>query len=151
MANEVSTSPHRHAAEWGLAALLLSMTVLILFPLMTALILVCDKMAWVEYGVESRHLDFGIAGGYAVVYGLLAMALFAVGCGSAGLVAAVRRGQPFALALAGKIAGVVAAGAAIVLLQIANYIAEDLRHLQKKRSQGQIEESRTYSSLITRR
>jgi hypothetical protein len=124
-----AAAPPRHAAECGLAALLLSMIVLLLFPLGTALMLGALIGAWEVNAVEARHIDFAVFGGYVVVIGLLGLSLVALGCGVWGIVAAAKRRQPFGLAISGTVAGVVAVSAMLVMLQIANLVTEDTRRL----------------------
>jgi hypothetical protein len=129
------TTNGNHAGQWGLAALLLSALVLILFPLLVGLLFASMVGAYNNAFLKSEDLDLGISGGWAVVGGVAALAVLALACGVIGLVAAGRRGQPLGLSLAGTIIAVVAVVAGVVLLLAGQRTGEWLRWLQKERYQ----------------
>ena len=122
-----------HSGQWGLASILLSSLVIVLFPLGVGLLFAGMMGAYEDPFVESRDIDLAITGMYVLVGGLLALAVFALACGIVGLVTARYRRQSVGLSVAGVVISVVAVAVAVVLLLGHLRAAEWARSLQKTR------------------
>jgi hypothetical protein len=120
-----------HSGQWGLASVLLSGLVIILFPMMVALMLAVMVAMVQDEANTSRDVDLGVNAAYLTVLGLFAIAAFAVLCGLFGLATALFRWQPFGLSLAGTITSVVALATAGVLVLIMLRCVEWTRDYQK--------------------
>jgi hypothetical protein len=122
-----------HAGQWGLAAILLTALVLLLFPLLVGLMLASMWGAYNDVFLESRDIDLGLRGGWAVVGGIVGLALFALVCAVMGLAAATSRRQPIGLSLAGTVLSLIGLATSVVLLLVAIRTDEWIRWLQKER------------------
>jgi hypothetical protein len=122
-----------HSGQWGLASVLLSSLVIILFPLAVLLLFAGMMGAYEDPFVESRDIDLGVSALLVLVGGLLATAVFALVCGVVGLVIARHRRQSVGLSLAGVVSSIVAVAVAVMLLLIHLRSVEWVRSLQKAR------------------
>ncbi len=132
-----SAPPDRQGNEsghWGLAALLLSGLVILFFPIFIFLFLALLGGAWNIPEVERRHIDYSIVSLQVVVFGILAVSLFALLSGLLGLIASVRRKQPRGLALAGTLLAVLAVAVSVILLGTAYFAIEDAHRLLREHS-----------------
>ena len=131
--NTANTDPQGgHSGHWGLAALLLSALILILFPIAVATILGLLIGAWNINEVELHHIKFAVLGGRVGIFGLLGLSILALVSGVMGLVRATRRRQPFGLPVAGTAAAVVALAVSVVLVIAGEYVAEDTHRLRSE-------------------
>src|SRR5215471_16172788 len=103
-----------HSGQWGLASVLLSSLVIVLFPLGVFLLFAGMMGAYEDPFVESRDIDLGVSAMYVLVGGLLAVAAFALVCGVVGLGTARYRRQSLGLSLAGVMSSAVAVAVAVV-------------------------------------
>jgi hypothetical protein len=130
---ESSRSQGGHSGQWGLASILLAALVLLLFPMMVLAIFAAMTGAYHDAFLESRDIDLAIWATWAMVGGMAALAVFALLCGLMGLGAAVRRGQPAGLSLAGTVVALAAVAVCIPLILATLRGAEWARELQKER------------------
>jgi hypothetical protein len=107
-----------HSGQWGLASILLSSLVIILFPMIVVLMLAVTIALAQGEGETSGDVDLGCNAAYLVVFGLCGIAVLAFLCGLFGLATALFRWQPFGLPLAGTVTAVVALASAGVLVLI---------------------------------
>jgi hypothetical protein len=128
-----------HAAQWGLAAILVGSLVVVLFPIAIGIIFAALYGAYEDVFAESRDFDLGIRGGWALVGAVAALALFSLICGIAGLASARARSQPVGLSVAGTAVALVAVAAAVVLLFTGVRATEWTRWLQEQRFQKGIQ------------
>ncbi len=128
-----------HAAQWGLAAILVGSLVILLFPVGIGLLFAALYGAYEDVFAESRDFDLGIWGGWVVGGGVVALALFSLVCGIAGLASARARSQPAGLSVAGTVVGLIAVAAAVVLLLAGIRATEWTRWLQEQRFQKGIQ------------
>jgi hypothetical protein len=136
-----SVSGHgNHAGQWGLASMLLSGLVLVLFPLMVFLLFVGIWGAYEDPFVESRDIDLGITAGYVLVTTMLVLALFALMCAMAGLVTSLLRKQAAGLSVAGAVSSLAAVVVAVVLLLAGLRCIEWVRSLQRVRYEQHIQQ-----------
>jgi MFS superfamily sulfate permease-like transporter len=134
MATTVSPPPNgTHSGQWGLAALFIGGLIIILFPIVVMSMFGAMVGAANNWYLETRHMDLGVLATEAMVGSVMLLALFAALCGVAGLVAAVRRGQPVGLALAGIVLSVPAVVLSVVLIAIASHCIDWARTFQKDR------------------
>jgi hypothetical protein len=120
-----------HSGQWGLASILLSSLVMILFPLILFLVFVCViGMNW-DDAHSSHDVDLGVTAAHVLIPGLLGVAVFALVCGVFGLASALFRRQSFGLSLAGTVTSVVAVVAAGFLLIATLHCIEWARNYQK--------------------
>lgn len=122
-----------HAGQWGLAAVLISSLLLILFPMMVLLLFASMVGAYNNEFLESRDLDLGIAGGWVVIGTFGALAGFSLVFAIVAVAVAKFRGQPLGLPVAGTIMSLVSVAAMVVLFLAALRTSEWLRWLQKER------------------
>jgi hypothetical protein len=120
-----------HSGQWGLASILLSSVVIILFPMITALMLAVIIAMVQDDANTSRDVDLGCSAAYLVVFGLFGIAVVAVLCGLFGLATALFRWQPFGLSLAGTLTALVALATAGVLVLIMLRCVEWTRDYQR--------------------
>jgi len=117
----------RHAAEWGLASLLLGgfLAVLALLTLQLCLSLFVSPPIWAPQDLHMLH-DAGVAGAFVLGGLCLLSTIF----GIRSLASAYRRGQPCALGWAGLLVSILAlllwAGAIADLLWVAEFLTRRL-------------------------
>jgi len=122
-----------HAGQWGLAALLLAIVPLLLFPLMVFLLIFLLRMAWETPELERQHLDYGILGGRAVIYGLGGLSALGLLFGLVGLLQGMFRSQPIGLPLADIAAALVSWAASGGVALTGEYVVEDLNRMRNTR------------------
>jgi hypothetical protein len=105
-----------HSGQWGLASILLSSLVVILFPMMLLLLYASLLGVFYDEELETRDIGLGIMTLDVLCFGLLVVAAFALLCGVFGLATALFRRQSFGLSLAGTVTAVFAVTAAGLLL-----------------------------------
>ena len=132
-AEDTASRLGNHSGQWGLASLLLSSLVIIMFPLMVGAMFAAMMGAYEDPFVESRDIDLGVLAAQIVVGGLFCIALFAFACGVIGLASALFRKQSFGLSLAGTANSVLAVAVAVTLLLGMMRSVEWIRSLQKTR------------------
>ncbi len=127
--------PQRHAAELGLGALFISMTVMLLFPILLIVLFLGDALAW-NASLRASDLDLAINGGYATAITVLVLAVLGLLFGLVGLVSGLFRRQPLGLSVAGILMGIGAVILAVILFLTTQRIGEDLRMLQDRIRHG---------------
>lgn len=131
-------APAGHSAQWGLSALLLSMLIIILFPIVVMSLFAAMVGAYSNDFLKSSDIDLGVLATHVMVIGLLALAVFASLCGLAGLFSATKRRQPFGLSIAGTVLALPAVVLSLVLLSIALRCIEWSRGYQNDRFVNQM-------------
>jgi hypothetical protein len=129
-----------HSGQWGLASVLLSGLVLVLFPLMIFLMFVAIWGAYEDPFVESRDIDLGVTAAYLLVAAMLGLALFALACAVAGLATSLFRKQAVGLSVAGTVSSLSAVVVAVVLLLVGLRCIEWVRSLQRVRYEQHIQQ-----------
>jgi hypothetical protein len=129
-----------HSGQWGLASVLLSGLVLVLFPLMIFLMFAAIWGAYEDPFVESRDIDLGVTAAYMLVAALLGLALFALACAVVGLATSLFRKQAAGLSVAGTVTSLISVGVAVVLLLVGLRCIEWVRSLQRVRYEQHIQQ-----------
>lgn len=119
MTNESKPADGWHAGQWGLSALLIGGLILFMFPIMTMGMFAAMAGAANNAYLKTSHIDLGIVATYVSVFGLAALAFFALLCGSFGILRGLGGRQPMGLALSGTVVAIVAVVVSIVLCVIA--------------------------------
>jgi hypothetical protein len=135
MATTTSPAPAagNHSAQWGLSAILLSMLIVMLFPIIVMSMFASMVGAATSEPLESRDIDLGVAATYIAAIGLLVLAAFALLFSLFGLLAALIRRQAPGLSVAGFVVAALALALAIVQLIIALRCIEWTRGYQQDR------------------
>jgi hypothetical protein len=126
-------NPGNHSGQWGLASVLLSSLVIVMFPMGIFLLFAGMMGAYEDPFVESRDINLGILAMYIVSCGLGAIAVYALFSAIVGLCSAFFRSQSFGLSLAGLVSSVVAVGTAGALLLATTRGVEWVQQLEKTR------------------
>jgi predicted RNA-binding Zn-ribbon protein involved in translation (DUF1610 family) len=137
---QAQQTPARHAAEWGLASLLVAGVLILMFPLMLIVVIGGDAVAWAG-DVQGSDIDQAIGVGYLTGISLIGLGVLALFFGLMGLTAAAYRKQPFGLSVAGTLVSLGALFLAIMLMIVIVRIGDDLRKLQNQRRYRQRYES----------
>ncbi len=120
-----------HSGQWGLASILLSSLVIVMFPMMTLLVFASLLGVYYDDQLESRDIDLAVPTLYVAVAGLFGIAAFGLLCGLIGLLSALFRRQSFGLSLAGIVTSLVAVALAGAMVLIGSRAVEWTRDYQK--------------------
>jgi hypothetical protein len=126
-----------HSGHWGLASLLTAGVVLIAVPLFLTAFVNGTNQLWNNPRFDEKAMKLVTLGSTAVVLALVALAVLAFLFGIAGIIAAMARGQPSGLPLAGTLVSLAAMVFAIVLMLATFRLADELqKNFDRKRGSG---------------
>ncbi len=119
------TATH-HAGQWGLAALLLSCFLLVMFPVLLIAVFLGAVVGVMSLTTDEQSLRVYAAYFNNALYGFAGAAVLALIFGIIGVMSAVFRRQPAGLAIAGSIVSVLALVTQLLLLLMVHRVVDDM-------------------------
>ena len=114
----------RHATDWGLAALLMALALMMLFPV--SLLVLANGFFMVAAMVQASDLGWVNLVADVAVYSFIGLSILAVLFGMVGLISGFVRNQPVGLPTAGLLVGVVALVLWIMMIFVVGALKRDL-------------------------